>query len=532
MNDDQVQGVEEANGWTRRRFLTASVGGLAVAGLGGALSACSSSGSAKGSASGSASASPKKGGTLRLGTGGGASSDTLDPQAWYTYADQMRVQQLFDPLVWVANDGTAQLVLATSITPNADATQWEIKIPAGVTTHSGKPFTADDVLYSFQRIVTNKSPAMAVLGPVDLKSSKVVNPTTVLLQYSKPFSVLVDALSLSYFYMVPRGFDPKKPDGTGPFKFESFTPGVQSVFVRNDNYWRKGLPYLDKIITIDIADESAQVSGLQAGQFDVINALSAGSVAGLQGGGFTVDVSKSGTWVPFTQNADTKPFSDVRVRQAMRLIPNRQQMNEQVYGGHGLIGNDVFSPYDPSFPTDLPKREQDIPQAKALLKAAGYEGLAVELYTCPAGPGEVSLAQVYATQAKDAGVNVSIKQQSVGDFYTTPYLHVPFAMDYGFNQLFLVNAAQLQAPGAAYNANHFNDPEYNSLYNTAIATVDQAKRKELIQQMAKIDYERGGYIIPVFTPGIQAYTSNVGGIKPSVTGVTPGNADFANFFLS
>jgi peptide/nickel transport system substrate-binding protein len=534
MSDDHTQGIEAANrGWTRRNFLASSGIGLAAVGAGIGLAGCSGSSSPAG-ASGSASASvtPKRGGTLRVGSNGGGSTDTLDPQAWGTTPDQLRIQQLFDPLVWAANDGTAQLVLATSITPNADGTQWTIKIPAGVTTHAGKAFTADDVLYSLQRIVTNKFPGLAVLGPVDFAASKVVDPTTLLLAYSKPFGVLIDSLSFPFFYMVPRGFDPKNPDGTGPFKYQSFTPGVQSTFVRNENYWRPGLPYLDKVVVIDVADEATQVSGLQSGQFDVINGLSAASVAALKGSGLTVNANKSGTWIPFTQNCSLKPFSDVRVRQAMRLIPDRQQMLEQVYGGYGFIGNDVFSPFDPSFPTDLPQRQQDIGQAKSLLKAAGYEGLSVDLYTDPAAAGEVQIAQVYATQAKAAGVNVTIKQQSVGDFYSKYYQKVAFAMDWGTNTLFLVNAAQLQIPTSYFNANHFNDPEYNSLYYTAIATVDPVKRKGYIQQMAHIDYDRGAYIVPVFTPDIEAYTSHVGGIKPSVTGVSPGNADFAHFFIS
>jgi len=536
MNEDLVnESQQPPEGWTRRRFLSTSAMGLAVVGVGGSLAACSSSGTPgpTDTASGGASATPKKGGTLRVGASGGATTDTLDPQNWATAVDQLRNHQLFDTLVTLAPDGSPQLSLATSITPNSDATEWTIKIPADITTHAGKPFTADDVLYSFQRIVSNKYAGAAVLGPADLKSSKVVDSTTVLLKYPTPYSILVESLSLDFFGMVPRGFDPKKPDGTGPFKYKTFTPGVESTFVRNDNYWQSGKPYLDQVVTININDESAQVAGLQSGQFDVITQLSAGSVAALQGGEFTVDIQKSGGWVPFTMHTGLAPFSDVRVRQAFRLIVDRKQMLEQVFGGYGEVGNDVMSPFDPSYPTDLPQREQDIAQAKSLLKAAGQENLSVEMVTKPATAGEVAMTQVFATQAKDAGVNVKITQQAVGDFYTTSYLKVPFATDYGPSNLYLVNAAQLLLGDVSFfNATHFNDPEYNSLYKTAISTVDLPKRADVIHQMARIDYDRGGYIVPLFTPAIQAYTSKLGGIvKPCTTGLTPGNADFANFWL-
>ena len=118
-------------------------------------------------------------------------------------------------------------------------------------------------------------------------------------------------------------------------------------------------------------------------------------------------------------------------------------------------------------------------------------------------------------------------------FYAKSYQKVPFAMDYGTNQLFLVNAGQLMIGDASFfNANHFNDPQYSSLYAAAISTTDGAKRTDLIHQMARIDYDRGGYIVPVFSPEIEAFTGKVGGIAPSVTGVGPGNADFKNFWVS
>ncbi len=136
-----------------------------------------------------------------------------------------------------------------------------------------------------------------------LGSSKVANPTTLLVKYHQPFAVLPEMLSSVYFTMVPRDFDPKNPDGTGPFKYQSFTPGVTSTFVRNENYWHSGLPHLDAVVTTNIADETSQVNALQSGQVDVINFLSQGSVAALQSGGMHVNISDTGGWGPFTMRA-------------------------------------------------------------------------------------------------------------------------------------------------------------------------------------------------------------------------------------
>ena len=124
----------------------------------------------------------------------------------------------------------------------------------------------------------------------------------------------------------------------------------------------------------------------------MINYLSQGSIAALQSGGMHVVISDTGGWGPFTMAVDQKPFDDVRVRQALRLVVDRQEMLDQVFGGKGKIGNDVFGIFDKDFPTDLPQRVQDIDQAKSLLKSAGQENLVIQLVTTPNAPGMIPAA--------------------------------------------------------------------------------------------------------------------------------------------
>jgi peptide/nickel transport system substrate-binding protein len=516
----------------RRKFLWSAAAGLAAVSAGASLVACAGGGQGGNQSSLGPTGEPKGGGTLRLGAQGGASTDTLDGQNGLTNADFNRIYQLYDQLVVLDAQAQPQLSLAKSITPNKDGTEWTIVIPDGMTTHRGKPFIADDVLYSFNRIVSNKFPGASSLGPIDLASSRVGNPTTLVLKYSQPFAVLPEMLSSVYFTMVPRDFDPKNPDGTGPFKYQNFSPGVASTFVRNANYWRSGLPHVDSVVTTNIADETSQVNALQSGQVDVIDFLSQGSVAALQTGGMHVNISNTGGWGPFTMRTDQKPFDDLRVRQAFRLVVNRKEMLDQLYGGHGKAGNDVFSIMDKSYPTDLPQREQDIDQAKSLLKAAGAENLTVDLVTTPNAPGMVQAAQVFATQAKKAGINVNVVQQTTTDYFANSYMKVPFSQDYWQTGTYMFTAGQAQVPTAPFNFTRFNDPEYNALYAQAIAELDQGKRAELINKMAHIDYDRGGYIIPYFFPVIDAASPKVGGIKENANGYSPGGNNFATFWLA
>jgi peptide/nickel transport system substrate-binding protein len=519
--------------WGRRKFLMSAAAGLAAVGAGVGIVGCAGGTHSGAASAGGPSGAPKRGGTLRLGGQGGASTDTLDGQNPLTNTDFCRSFQLFDQLVTLDAKGQPQLSLAKSITPNKDGTQWTITLPAGITTHRGKPFTADDVLYSFNRIVQNKYPGAASMGPINLASSKVVDPTTLLVAYDKPYAILPEVLSLGYMTVVPRDFDAKNPDGTGPFKYQSFTPGVASTFVRHDNYWRSDLPHLDGVVTTNMADETSQVNALQSGQLDVINFLSAASVTALQSGGMHVNVSNTGGFGPFTMRVDQKPYDDVRVRQALRLMVNRQEMVNQVFGGKGRVGNDVFGIYDKAFPADLPQREQDIDQAKSLLKSAGAQDLVIQLVTTPNAPGMINAAQVFATQAKKAGVTVNIVQQTPTDYFANSYLKTTFSQDYWQTLPFLVTAGQDAAgPDAPFNATKFNDPEYNALYAQAIAELDEAKRTDLIHQMAHIDYDRGANIIPYFFPTIDASASMTGGIGESANGYSPGGNDFTDFWLA
>jgi peptide/nickel transport system substrate-binding protein len=506
--------------------------GLAVVGGFGALSACSDD-SPSDNPSAGPKGEPKRGGTMRVGVAGGSTSDGLDPQDWRTNPAQMRANQLFDALVTVGTDGAPALVLAKAITPNADATEWTIEIQDGVTTHSGKPFTADDVLFSFQRIFEKEFAGAGKLETLDLAASKVANGTTLVLKFTQPFGVLVDMLAYPFFFMVPRGFDPKKPDGTGPFKYKSFTPGTESTFVRNENYWQEGLPYLDEIQTIDIKDETSQVTALQAGQVDIIAFLSAGSIAALEGGGNTVSIQESGNWLPFTQHCQLPPFEDVRVRQAFRLMVNRQEMLDQVYGGHGTIANDLFSPFDPLVPTDIPQREQDIDQAKFLLKQAGYEDLTLKLYAPDATAGMTATGKVFATQAKAAGVSIEVMEPPVEEFFAELYAKIEFGLDYGSGYTFMSNCAALMLGDASpYNANHWEDPEYTRLYGEVLATTDKAKQAEYVGEMCRIDHEIGPYIVPVYAPAIDAWSSKVGGVPEYKTGIAPGNMEFHNMWMA
>ena len=344
-------------------------------------------------------------------------------------------------------------LLAESIEPNADGTVWQVKLRDGVLWHDGKPVTADDVVFSMERIVDPKDPkvAAAALTGVGPGSVKKIDDLTVEFTLTTANVLLDENLAERSAKIVPVGFDAMNPIGSGPFKMVDMKPGEQFKWEAFAEYWDTP-PYVDTLTMIEFADDTARINALNGGQIQAMSQLPKSQAKVIEATeGLALLNAETGAWRPFTMRIDVKPYSDVRVRQAFRLIVDRQQMIDQAYSGLGALGNDMYGRYDAGTP-DLPQREQDIEQAKSLLKQAGYDNnLTVELVTSEGALGgdEVAAAQVFAEQAKAAGVTVNIKKTDSGVFYGEDYLTWPFAQDFWATRTFLAQTSQGTMPDGA-----------------------------------------------------------------------------------
>jgi peptide/nickel transport system substrate-binding protein len=519
---------------SRRDFLKAGVAGSLAVGTAGLLSACGTGNTIK-PFTVSTAGKPRTGGQLRAGLTGGSTADTLDPLNAITNVDFSRINNLYEPLIGLTPEAQPINVLAEELISNKKATEWTVRVRQGITFHNGKELTADDVIYTFQTILNPKAPGSAAAGlaSIDAKGMTKLDAYTVRIPCSTPFATLHQALAIpGYSDIIPVGYNQAAPVGTGPFKLLSFSPGTQSTFVRYDGYWQPGMPLLDEVVITDYADQTSQVNALLAGQVDVVNLLSEDVISEVQGESKNILLSAGGGWNPFTIRVDQKPFKDVRVRQAMRLIVDRQQMLDLVFGGFGTLGNDVFGIWAPEYDHSLPQRHQDIDQAKSLLKAAGQEDLHVTLVTADIAQGTVLAAQVFAQQASEAGVSVSVDDVTVNEFYGSNYLSWTFAQDYWFYNFYLPQVSLATLPTAPFNETHWDNARYNSLYAQAIATTNASLSTELAHEMQQIEYNEGGYIIPFFPPVIDGFGTNVGGLAPSKIGLSLNAYDFKNVWLS
>jgi peptide/nickel transport system substrate-binding protein len=513
---------------SRRGFL-AGASGVA---LGLALDACGGSSKTTSSVSTTAGGTPKPGGTLTVAATGGGSADSLNPLIAPTSVSLMGVYQIYEQLTHFALDGSVELQLAESMEPNKDGTQWTIRLLDGVTFHDGRPLRSEDVLHSFQQWYATAN--QVFVADVDVKGLKVLDARTLLVPMVRPMFELPNFIAVPNCFVVPSDFNYKHPgraNGTGPFKYVSFAPGRQTVVERNPNYRQPGKPYLDRVVINDFFDETAQVDALVSGAANAANSLSLASVDALKAGGVNLLAGNSDAIGPFVMNCSVKPFSDVRVRQAFRLIVNRDQMREVAFGPYGRIANDTWcAPGDPLY-VALPQRNQDIEQAKSLLAQAGQSGLTVTLTTAPLGAGSVAMSQVFAQQAKAAGVNVVVNQVGTDVLYGPRFLNWPFTIDQWAASPYLGQVTQVMVPPYSYDETHFKDPRYNSLYLQALATGDLSMRREIAGELQRIEYDKGGYIVPVFQPDVDAHATSVHGLMAGGHGQAFNNYTFSGAWI-
>jgi peptide/nickel transport system substrate-binding protein len=527
---------------SRRAFLgrgavAAGAMGLYLSGCGGQSSAPASPAAQVGRAFSpgpTASGTPVSGGTLRIGaiTSGPAESINLLNAGLVSEADFTRTYALYETLVSPIGHGLVGPSLATSWETNSEATLWTFHLRRGVTFHSGHTFTADDVVYTVQRMWNNaKNGEQAALASmIDFAGVRKLDAYTIQIPLNFGIAQFPTCLLLPQTYIGQAGATNwADGNGTGPFMLESFHPGVQSVFRKNPNYWQHGLPYLDTLIVdSSFTTEEDRLNALLAGQLDIVfgvdpdlAAVNAGSgriVVGNEPGPALVEMGM--------RVADGGVFLDARVREAFHLIPNRPRYVTDAFDGYATIGNDCCGNTCQYHASDL-QGVHDPERARALLKAAGHEGLAITLATSPLVPGMTAMATLFKQDAALAGVNVSLRVLPEATYATpaTGFFHRLFDSEFyytGENSLaFFYITSGLK--GGIYNITHWAEGPVaygpnNSLLFEALRETDPVKAAEKWHAVQTIDNKSGPYLIPAFPNYVDAYATQVRGVQTTTAG--------------
>jgi peptide/nickel transport system substrate-binding protein len=290
--------------------------------------------------------------------------------------------------------------------------------------------------------------------------------------------------------------------GTGPFMQDVYDLAQDTrIFQRNPNYWRAGLPRAACVDLKVITEEVSRIAAIQSGAVDLILDAGPASITTLSGDARVQVISAKGAggYINLSMQTDRAPFDDVRVRQAMKAVVDRQLVVDTVLLGNGIAGNDTpIAPSNPlAFTAETTPR--DVAKAKALLAEAGYPGgITVDLNTSEAGPTYLILAQVYQQMAAEAGITVNVVNKPADSYWDVVWMKEPFFVSSWNGRSVPEALAYTFLSNAAYNEGNWKNAEYDALVLGAQTEIDPAKRAEMVRKAQQLLADDGGLIIPAF----------------------------------
>jgi len=511
-------------GATRRDVLTMLLAGGMQAGLAGGLAGTALSAHAQ---------TPKKGGRIRVAGATAAATDTLDPAKQSNQTDYSRGTMLYNGLTVLDGSLTPQPALAESFT-TTDAKTWVFTLRKGVTFHDGKALAPADVVYSVMR---HKDPATSSKAKVladQIESVKATGPNEVTVVLSAPNADLPVILGTFHFHIVKDGTtDFNAGIGTGPYKLKEFKPGVRSLVVRNEAYWKPGKPYLDEIEFVGIGDESARVNALLSGGMDLVASVNPRSVARVKGTpGYAIFTTQSGQYSDLIMRRDQGPGANPDFVMAMKHLFDREQMKKAIALDYAVIAND--QPIDPTnrfYFAGLPQRTFDLDKAKFHLQKAGISGK-VPVVTSPAAMYSVEMALVMQQTAQRIGLDLDVKRMPADGYWSNHWLNSPV----GFGNVNPRPSAdtlltQFFQSEAAWNESRWKNPKFDQLLLASRAETDLAKRKQMYADMQTMIHQEAGIGIPLFLASIDGHTAKLKGLAPIPLGGLMGYSFAENVWL-
>lgn len=428
----------------------------------------------------------------------------IDPIAISSDSEVLVANHVYDYLVDIDHLSNPIPRLATEWVVSEDGLRYTLTLAEGVSWHDGSPFSAEDVVWTFDRLrATEGTPTFDLYTNIDSVEATGELEVTFTLTNPNPF-FLYD-LSDNHALILKSGTTDADSNfnGTGPFRVVNYSPEDRIEMVANENYFVSGEPKLAGLQIIFFNDDAAAIEALRGGQIDLAMRMSTSLFQSLQDepGILTYDIPTNGFDL-IRLRSDRAPGNDPRVIQALKLATDREAIFNVVQQGYGAIGNDspIGPLYDAYHDESAVPPGRDVEAAKALLADAGYsDGLSMTLHTPDTG-GRPDLAAVLKEQWAEAGVDIEISVEPESVYYgDNGWLEVDLGITgWGSRPYPQFYLDVMLVTDAIWNESHFSDAEFDELAATAGSTLYEAERIQAYSDIQQLLIDRGPIIIPYY----------------------------------
>ncbi len=461
--------------------------------LGAVLAACSKkSSNANPSASASGAAGGiKPGGTLQAALTG--EPDTLDPATSTIYTGAQVYDNIFNKLIDLNPDGSLYGQLATKWTAQDEKT-WVFDLVDSATFHNGEAFTADDVKFTFDRILDPKTASSYSPLYDAIKQTEVASPTQVIFHLKTPFGPFLSNLANNGEIMNQKAVesvDPaRSPIGTGPFKFVEWVQGDHISLTKFDGYFQADRPYLDGIDFKFLLVDQSRIDSLSSGELNWVDAVPLQQLSTLSTDPSFTYVTAPNAGIPdfLAMNTKAAPFSNKLVRQAVSYGIDRDQIRAVAYSGAGEVGIEEV-PTGSTWYDGMEAVTRDVDKAKQLLSDAGFpNGLDVEYLGLPQYPELLKTGEVIQQNLKEIGMNLKIKQVDVSVWFNA-FVKGNYQITSAYQER-TIDPDNFYAlvihTGGAINTTFYSNQQVDDLIDQARTETDDTTRQGLYTQIRQI----------------------------------------------
>ena len=463
---------------------------------------------------------------------------TMDPPQVTDLNSTRVIKRLFEGLT-AQELGTYKIIpgLAQSWDISKDGLTYTFHLRPNVKFHDGTPLTAEAVKFCFDRQLNDQGPFYATgtypyvkgfLGNV--AGVEVVNPATVQIRLKSPLTPFLQYLAHHSLYIYSPdalkkwGKDiVKHPVGTGPFKLETWEPGVRVVLARNDQYWG-GAPKVRQAIYVPIIEAQARLSAIKTGEIDLTMDVPPDSLADLRKDPDLVvaETNSSAVWY-VALNTRHAALKDKRVRQALNYAVQKDAIIRDILKGTAIVATTPLSPvYGPYHEDKTQRYPYDPEKAKALLKEAGFaNGFDVTFFVPESGSGMQSPVEMGTViQANLAAVGVRAKIQTMEwGAYLKKYLDGPDMAEMSWNpsigdpdhMMYMLLSSDRFPP--AFNAGFYQNPRVDELLRKGRTTIDEKERIPLYREAQRLVVEDAPWIFVDHGKQVIVYRKRVQGFK-------------------